>query len=54
MLELGPDAETENRLAKALWELGELGEARDHYQIALALDPRTASPSGISSGCAFS
>ena len=39
MLELGPDAETENRLAKALWELGELGEAREHYQIALALDP---------------
>jgi tetratricopeptide (TPR) repeat protein len=39
MLEFGPDAETENRLAKALWELGELGEAREHYQIALALDP---------------
>ena len=39
MLELGPDAETENRLAKALWEQGELGEAREHYQIALALDP---------------
>ena len=39
LLELGPDAEAENRLAKALWELGELGEAREHYQIALALDP---------------
>jgi hypothetical protein len=39
MLELGPDAETENRLAKALWETGELGEAREHYQVALALDP---------------
>jgi tetratricopeptide (TPR) repeat protein len=39
ILELGPDAEAENRLAKALWELGELGEARERYQIALALDP---------------
>jgi tetratricopeptide (TPR) repeat protein len=39
ILELGPDAEAENRLAKSLWELGELGEAREHYQIALALDP---------------
>ncbi len=39
MLELGPDAEAENRLAKALWELGELGEARERYQVALALDP---------------
>jgi Flp pilus assembly protein TadD len=39
VLELGPDAETENRLAKALWEMGELGDAREHYQIALALDP---------------
>jgi tetratricopeptide (TPR) repeat protein len=39
ILELAPDAESENRLAKALWELGELGEAREHYQIALALDP---------------
>src|SRR5262249_53592932 len=29
----------ENRLAKALWELGELGAAREHYQTALALDP---------------
>jgi hypothetical protein len=26
-------------LAKALWELGELAEAREHYQTALALDP---------------
>jgi tetratricopeptide (TPR) repeat protein len=39
ILELGPDAEAENRLAKALWELGELGEARERYQVALALDP---------------
>ena len=39
LLELGPDAEAENRLAKSLWELGELGEAREHYQTALALDP---------------
>src|SRR6476646_7674242 len=39
LLELGPDAESENRLAKALWELGELGSAREHYQTALALDP---------------
>src|SRR5687767_2036282 len=39
LLELGPDAEGENRLAKALWELGELGAAREHYQTALALDP---------------
>ena len=39
LLELGAEAETENRLAKALWELGELGNAREHYQAALALDP---------------
>ena len=39
LLELGADAESENRLAKALWELGELGAAREHYQTALALDP---------------
>jgi tetratricopeptide (TPR) repeat protein len=39
LLELGADAEAENRLAKALWELGELAEAREHYQTALALDP---------------
>jgi hypothetical protein len=39
LLELGPDSEAENRLAKALWELGELGTAREHYQKALALDP---------------
>jgi hypothetical protein len=39
LLELGPDAEAENRLAKALWEQGELGSAREHYQAALALDP---------------
>src|SRR6187397_1524879 len=39
LLELGTDAEAENRLAKALWELGDLGAAREHYQTALALDP---------------
>jgi tetratricopeptide (TPR) repeat protein len=39
LLELGSDAEAENRLAKALWELGELAAAREHYQTALALDP---------------
>jgi tetratricopeptide (TPR) repeat protein len=39
ILEMGTDAEAENRLAKAHWELGELGEAREHYQVALALDP---------------
>jgi hypothetical protein len=33
LIELAPDAEAENRLAKALWEL------REHYQTALALDP---------------
>lgn len=39
LLELGADSESENRLAKALWELGELGAAREHYQEALRLDP---------------
>jgi len=39
ILSLGPDAEAENRLAKAFWELGELASAREHYQTALALDP---------------
>jgi tetratricopeptide (TPR) repeat protein len=39
ILEVGPDGEAENRLAKALWELGELASAREHYQAALALDP---------------
>jgi len=39
LLDLGPDAEAENRLAKALWEQGELGAAREHYQSALVLDP---------------
>ena len=39
ILELGADSEAENRIAKALWELGELGAAREHYQSALALDP---------------
>src|SRR3954447_990863 len=39
LLEHGPHAEAQNRLAKSLWELGLLGEAREHYQPALALDP---------------
>ena len=39
LLELAPDSEAENRLAKALWELGDLAQAREHYQKALALDP---------------
>jgi hypothetical protein len=39
MLEIGPDSAAENRAAKAYWELGELGMAREHYQSALALDP---------------
>lgn len=39
LLDLGADAEAENRLAKSLWEMGELGAAREHYQAALALDP---------------
>jgi tetratricopeptide (TPR) repeat protein len=39
ILEMGPDSESENRLAKALWEMGQLAEAREHYQAALALDP---------------
>jgi tetratricopeptide (TPR) repeat protein len=39
IIEMGPDSEAENRLAKALWEMGQLAEAREHYQSALALDP---------------
>jgi tetratricopeptide (TPR) repeat protein len=39
ILEMGPDSAAENRLAKSLWEQGNLGEAREHYQAALALDP---------------
>jgi tetratricopeptide (TPR) repeat protein len=39
LLELAPDSEAENRLAKALWEMGDLAQAREHYQKALALDP---------------
>jgi hypothetical protein len=39
LLELGPDSEAENRLAKAHWEMGELGAAREHYQAALSIDP---------------
>lgn len=39
LLELGPDSEAENRMAKALWEQGELATAREHYQAALSIDP---------------
>jgi len=39
LLELGPDSEAENRMAKSLWEQGELATAREHYQAALAIDP---------------
>ncbi len=39
ILESGPDSAAENRAAKAYWELGELGKAREHYQSALAIDP---------------
>jgi len=39
ILETGPDSAAENRAAKAYWELGELGKAREHYQSALAIDP---------------
>ncbi|MEA2621201.1 MAG: hypothetical protein QOH61_111 [Chloroflexota bacterium] len=39
LLEFGPDHESENRLAKALWELGELAAAREHYQASLSIDP---------------
>jgi Tetratricopeptide repeat len=39
ILDLGPDSEGENRLARAFWEQGELAAAREHYQAALALDP---------------
>lgn len=39
IIEMGPDSAAENRAAKAFWELGELGKAREHYQAALAIDP---------------
>ncbi len=39
VLELGPDSAAQNRLAKAFWEMGELSQAREHYQSALAIDP---------------
>jgi tetratricopeptide (TPR) repeat protein len=39
ILEMGPDSAAENRAAKAYWEQGELGQAREHYQSALAIDP---------------
>lgn len=35
----GEDADTQNRLGKALSELGQIAEARDSYAKALALDP---------------
>lgn len=39
ILEMGPDVAAQNRLAKAYWEQGELAQAREHYQSALAIDP---------------
>ncbi len=39
ILGMGPDSAAENRIAKAYWEQGELGMAREHYQSALAIDP---------------
>ena len=39
ILELGPDSEAENRLAKSHWEQGGLAAAREHYQAALSIDP---------------
>jgi hypothetical protein len=39
LLEFGTDSEAENRMGKALWEMGDLATAREHYQSALALDP---------------
>jgi hypothetical protein len=39
ILDMGPDTAAENRTAKAYWEQGELGKARQHYQSALAIDP---------------
>jgi tetratricopeptide (TPR) repeat protein len=39
VLDMGPDSAAQNRLAKACWELGELAQAREHYQAALAIDP---------------
>jgi len=44
----GPGREAENRLAKALWELGSLGEAREHYRPRWPWTPPTASPSATS------
>jgi len=35
ILEFGPESEAENRLGKALWEMGDLATAREHYQNAL-------------------
>jgi tetratricopeptide (TPR) repeat protein len=39
VLEMGPDSAAQNRLAKSYWEMGELAQAREHYQSALAIDP---------------
>jgi tetratricopeptide (TPR) repeat protein len=43
VVDLGqPDAETYNRLGKALKELGRIAEAREAYQQALQIDPANA------------
>ncbi|HEX9372546.1 MAG TPA: tetratricopeptide repeat protein [Roseiflexaceae bacterium] len=39
LINLGEDADTFNRLGKAHFELGRLGEARDAYQNALRINP---------------
>ncbi|MBK9709987.1 MAG: tetratricopeptide repeat protein [Kouleothrix sp.] len=39
LMNLGEDADTLNRLGKAYFELGRLGEARESYQHAMRLNP---------------